>query len=207
MFHDSMNVVSIPIAKVINELQERGTRASHVQPLERQTNADRAIRRKIQQTQIFILEIRLGGTRFRGSIYRPRSVTYRTLKYSRLRASFFFQNCPLFSCFLSFFKSFISIISYLFGTANNILNNTSGQLKYIARALWSFPRIYLSTISSSRFSKWPFAKILSKGQINSSPARVIRIGHASSTWQPIFPRRNCQIIIRGGGERGNRGLG
>lgn len=102
--------------------------------------------------------------------------------------------------FLSF-KSFISIISYLFGTANNILNNTSGQLKYIARALWSFPRIYLSTISSSRFSKWPFAKILSKGQINSSPARVIRIGHASSTWQPIFPRRNCQIIIRGGGER------
>lgn len=123
MFHDSMNVVSIPIAKVINELQERGTRASHVQPLERQTNADRAIRRKIQQTQIFILEIRLGGTRFRGSIYRPRSVTYRTLKYSRLRASFFFQNCPLFSCFLSFFKSFISIISYL--SANNILNNTS----------------------------------------------------------------------------------
>ena len=76
MFHDSMNVVSIPIAKVINELQERGTRASHVQPLERQMNADRAIRRKIQQTQIFILEIRLGGTRFRGSIYRPRSVTY-----------------------------------------------------------------------------------------------------------------------------------
>lgn len=69
MFHDSMNVVSIPIAKVINELRERGTRGSHVQPLERQTNADRAIRRKIQQTQIFILEIRLGGTRFRGSRY------------------------------------------------------------------------------------------------------------------------------------------
>lgn len=45
------------------------THGSHVQPLERQTNADRAIRRKIQQTQIFILEIRLGGTRFRGSRY------------------------------------------------------------------------------------------------------------------------------------------
>lgn len=126
-------------------------RVDHVQPLERQTNADRAIRRKIQQTQIFILEIRLGGTRFRGSRYQRLNLvqSHISLEHWNIRGyelvfltklSFLFLSLffPL-----SFFKSFIPIIKVLilsesfqlFAIANNIfnrsLNNTLNNILYV----------------------------------------------------------------------------
>lgn len=154
--------------------------------------------------------IYIGNSSRRHTISRLPSInlaqSYITLEHWNIRGYelVFLTKLSFLSFFPFFFKSFISII---FDIANNILNNT------LVEYLWTFLSFmilsrghqgYLSTISSRKnrtdFQSSPPSIRLPKfsQKVKLIPPEFICIGHASSSWQLIFPRRNCQIIIRGG---------